>query len=232
MPAQEQEAKIARAKKIAHAVTEGDREVLRRPRPRIRKRSGGIARPRKSACRGDAAASKALGGKLYNVIYADPPWRFEVYDMDSGSDRNADNHYPTMLTADIAALKVPAAKDAVLFLWSTSAMLPDALSVMQAWGFTYKASASGIRAALAKAMVSDQARASACWRPWQYSSAVTGHATAFGNRCATRRAQQKADRVRRNDRTVVSQRPSWKCLPVRRGPNGTCGETKHYQCRR
>ena len=86
------------------------------------------------------AASKALGAKLYNVIYADPPWRFEVYDIDSGSDRNADNHYPTMLTADIAALKVPAAKDAVLFLWATSAMLPDALSVMQAWGFTYKAS--------------------------------------------------------------------------------------------
>ena len=34
-------------------------------------------------------------------IHADPPWRFEPYSRDTGLDRAADNHYPTMaLDAD------------------------------------------------------------------------------------------------------------------------------------
>lgn len=84
------------------------------------------------------ASSEQLGKKLYSVIYADPPWRFEPYSRETGMDRAADNHYPTMPVAEIMALKVPAADDAVLFLWATVPMLPEALNVMGAWGFTYK----------------------------------------------------------------------------------------------
>lgn len=83
-------------------------------------------------------ASESLGKQLYSVILADPPWRFEPYSRDTGMDRAADNHYPTMTTEEIAALKVPAAKGAVLFLWATPPMLEAALSVMKAWGFVYK----------------------------------------------------------------------------------------------
>ena len=134
------EAKVARAKKIAHAVTEGDRKVLQAAKAEDQEKKRRHAEPRKrslpsDACRFEGARQRALQCDLCRPAVA-----FEVYDVDSGSDRNADNHYPTMLTADIVALKVPAAKDAVLFLWATSAMLPDAMSVMQAWGFTYKAS--------------------------------------------------------------------------------------------
>jgi N6-adenosine-specific RNA methylase IME4 len=141
MPEGEFEAKVARAKKIAVAVTDGDRKVLQAAKAEGQEKKR-RAREAKVKELGTAtrAAAKALGAKVYNVIYADPPWRFKVYDVDSGSDRNANNHYPTMLTEDIAAIKVPAAEDAVLFLWATSAMLTDALLVMQAWGFTYKAS--------------------------------------------------------------------------------------------
>jgi hypothetical protein len=53
------------------------------------------------------------------VIYADPPWRLEPYLRETGMDCAADNHYPTMGLAAIKALEVPAAKDAVLFLWAT-----------------------------------------------------------------------------------------------------------------
>jgi N6-adenosine-specific RNA methylase IME4 len=84
------------------------------------------------------AASEALGSKLYGVIMADPPWRFAPYSRDTGMDRAADNHYPTMTIERIRAMAVPAADDAVLFLWATVPMLPEALSVMAAWGFTYK----------------------------------------------------------------------------------------------
>jgi N6-adenosine-specific RNA methylase IME4 len=83
-------------------------------------------------------ASRKLGHKLYGVIYADPPWRFEPYSRDTGMDRAADNHYGTMPTDDICRMEVPAAQDAVLFLWRTAPMLEDARRVMQAWGFQYK----------------------------------------------------------------------------------------------
>lgn len=82
---------------------------------------------------------KALeGAKEYGVILADPPWRFEPYSRETGMDRAADNHYPTSGTDEICALRAPAAADAVLFLWATAPMLPDALRVMEAWGFAYK----------------------------------------------------------------------------------------------
>ena len=74
--------------------------------------------------------------KKYNVIYADPPWRYKVW---SGGGA-ADKHYPTMSIEDIAALPVDelAAKDCTLFLWITFPMLHEAWGVMRAWGFDFK----------------------------------------------------------------------------------------------
>ena len=81
---------------------------------------------------------KALPRRRFGLLYVDPPWRFQPYSRITGMDRAADNHYPTMTTKEIAALKVPAAPDCVLYLWATAPMLRDALDVMSAWGFTYK----------------------------------------------------------------------------------------------
>ncbi len=74
------------------------------------------------------SAGAKLGTRLYAVIYADPPWRFEVQSRETGLDRAADNHYPTMPTDEICALQVPAAPDAALFLWATAPMLEHGLS--------------------------------------------------------------------------------------------------------
>lgn len=77
----------------------------------------------------------------YPVIYADPPWQFGVRSEVTGREKSAENHYPTMPTDAICGLFEeigdPAKRDAVLFLWATNPMLPDALRVMAAWGFTY-----------------------------------------------------------------------------------------------
>jgi N6-adenosine-specific RNA methylase IME4 len=70
----------------------------------------------------------------FSVRLADPPWRYE----DAEPSRSVENHYPTMPLDEIMALEIPAAGDAVLFLWATSSMLPEALEVMAAWGFTYR----------------------------------------------------------------------------------------------
>lgn len=72
----------------------------------------------------------------FNIIYADPPWRYRR----SAGEGVAENHYPTMDIEKICALPVAelAAKDSVLFLWATFPMLPEALRVINAWGFTFK----------------------------------------------------------------------------------------------
>jgi N6-adenosine-specific RNA methylase IME4 len=86
------------------------------------------------------ARQRALPDKRYGVIYADPPWRFEPYSRVTGMDRAAENHYPTSPLTEIKALdgESIAAADCVLFLWATATMLPQAIEVMRAWGFTYK----------------------------------------------------------------------------------------------
>jgi N6-adenosine-specific RNA methylase IME4 len=80
----------------------------------------------------------AMPDRKYGVIYADPPWTFEPYSTETGMDRAAANQYPTMDTAAICKLDIPAAKDCALFLWATAPMLPQALKIMAAWGFEYK----------------------------------------------------------------------------------------------
>ncbi|MCG8357618.1 MAG: MT-A70 family methyltransferase [Kiloniellales bacterium] len=84
------------------------------------------------------AATLAAGAPRYGVLYADPPWSLAAWSEETGFDRNPANHYPVMPTAEIAALPVPAAPDAVCLLWALAEMLPDGLTVMAAWGFTYR----------------------------------------------------------------------------------------------
>ena len=77
----------------------------------------------------------------YNVIYADPPWR---YDFSRSKSRKIENQYPTLgayLIADyLREQKIPVDQDAVLYLWATSPKLLVAERVMKAWGFLYKSS--------------------------------------------------------------------------------------------
>lgn len=73
----------------------------------------------------------------FNVIYADPPWRYE-YSI--STSREIENQYPTMTLEDICSLPVASisADDSVLFLWATSPKLVEAINVIEAWGFTYR----------------------------------------------------------------------------------------------
>jgi N6-adenosine-specific RNA methylase IME4 len=82
----------------------------------------------------------AFPDRRYGVIYADPPWRFEVYSRDSGMDRSAENHYPTMTPEEIMAVPVHAlaAPDCVLFLWTTVPLLAVSFDVLEQWGFQYR----------------------------------------------------------------------------------------------
>jgi N6-adenosine-specific RNA methylase IME4 len=72
--------------------------------------------------------------KKYNIVYADPPWRY----WESGN-KNQSEHYTTMTIEDICKLPVKdiIADDSVLFLWVTYPILDKAFEVIKAWGFEY-----------------------------------------------------------------------------------------------
>ena len=84
----------------------------------------------------------------YQAIYADPPWRYEVWSGETAVQKRgskstykaAQAHYQTMSANEIRALPVAsvAAPDCVLFLWVTWPTLLQAIELLDAWGFTYK----------------------------------------------------------------------------------------------
>jgi N6-adenosine-specific RNA methylase IME4 len=74
----------------------------------------------------------------YQIVYADPPRR---YDFSKSDSREIENQYPTMTVEEICALKIPAGDNSVLYLWATAPKLLEAPAVMKAWGFTYKTNA-------------------------------------------------------------------------------------------
>ena len=80
----------------------------------------------------------SMGNKLYQVILADPPWR---YDFSQSDCRKIENQYPTMSTEELCAMQLPIDQDAVLFLWATAPKLEDAFQIIKAWGFAYKSHA-------------------------------------------------------------------------------------------
>jgi N6-adenosine-specific RNA methylase IME4/ParB-like chromosome segregation protein Spo0J len=78
------------------------------------------------------ASPPALPTGPFQVIVADPPWRY-----DTGNDLP----YPTMPIEEIKAVPIKdiADQNSVLWLWTTNAHLRAAFEVVEAWGFEYKA---------------------------------------------------------------------------------------------
>ncbi len=82
----------------------------------------------------------------FPVIVADPPWMYDdrgsrMAPSYAGPGRAYAHYEPQPLPRIIAMgnlVKLLAAPDSFLFLWTTNSMLPDALRVMTAWGFAYK----------------------------------------------------------------------------------------------
>lgn len=74
----------------------------------------------------------------FGLIAADPPWRFRTW-SETNQHKSAKRYYDLMTLDEIKSLPVAdvAAKECVLLLWAVNPMLPQAIEVMQAWGFRY-----------------------------------------------------------------------------------------------
>jgi len=85
----------------------------------------------------------------YNVIYADPPWKYGDKCEDGGvQSEGAEKKYPILSIEQLCnyidnkgkKIQECFAENAVLFLWVTSPLLEECFEVIKAWGFKYKAS--------------------------------------------------------------------------------------------
>ena len=125
------------AAKIAEMEPEQQAKIIADPKPEqaIKK----IARQEKEWALAERTIIQTMHSvdKLYGVIYADPPWRYDTF-SENGMDRSADNHYPTMSMFEMMGIEIPAADDCVMFMWATVPMLPEALDLLSTWGFDYK----------------------------------------------------------------------------------------------
>lgn len=89
---------------------------------------------------------RGLAAGRYGAILADPPWAFRLR-TEAGYEKAPEAQYRTMRLDDICALPVGrlAARDCLLFLWTTFPHLPQALLVMTAWGFRYSTGGAWVK---------------------------------------------------------------------------------------
>jgi N6-adenosine-specific RNA methylase IME4 len=136
MSDEKHEEDVERAVKIAVAATEGHQAVVAEARKERHE-----AKKKKRDEREQELTKKiaALPKKKYGVIVADPEWKFEFWSAKGKTNSSADNHYITSHVDKIKERDVPSisADNCVLFLWATVPMLPQALEVINAWGFKY-----------------------------------------------------------------------------------------------
>lgn len=80
--------------------------------------------------------------KTYEIIYADPPWDYAGQTQHGGQgtpcSSSALEHYPTMTVEEmLKEITVPAADNCLLFMWTSSPHLDQAMTLGQGWGFNY-----------------------------------------------------------------------------------------------
>lgn len=123
----------------AEVLARGEAEILARAKAIRAARQADRRDERMTRIAAIARGNRPLevGPERYAVILADPPWR---YDAPISATREIEEHYPTMTVDEICALPVGeiATDDALLFLWATAPLLPEAIRVAEAWGFEYR----------------------------------------------------------------------------------------------
>ena len=119
-------------------VARGPKEILAAAK-QIRGEKTEIRRRERKSRNAELCITGALDDfpRRFDLVYADVPWRYEFSKTDS---RVIENQYPTMALDDIRSLPVPdiTIDNAVLFFWATIPKLEEALSVVNAWGFSYR----------------------------------------------------------------------------------------------
>ena len=80
-----------------------------------------------------------LPRRNFRIGYIDPPWNFHAWSH-RGEGKGACQYYPCQDLDTLKALPIGElmAPDAALFCWVVQPMLPEALEVLAAWGFSFR----------------------------------------------------------------------------------------------
>jgi hypothetical protein len=120
--------------KIVTIVEDGNSEEIQEADSKSRRINAVYKKIKNRKKQEEAPETPQLPEGVYNVIYADPPWRYQFSETYS---RAIPTHYPDMELEDICKLEVPSADNSILFLWATNPKLEEAFKVIHSWGFTY-----------------------------------------------------------------------------------------------
>jgi N6-adenosine-specific RNA methylase IME4 len=76
----------------------------------------------------------------FNVLYCDPPWCYSNKNTGGKHRSGAANKYAVLTIEELLNLKISNITDdnCVLFLWATTPLLPEAVRLIEHWGFKYK----------------------------------------------------------------------------------------------
>ena len=109
------------------------------------KRAAAAVPLREAAPRGGEAPTgfPPLPSQRFHIIYADPPWDYKGQLQHTGlggrDSGGALRHYPTVPLSQLRDLPVQriAADDCLLFMWSSSPHLDQAIDLGKSWGFAW-----------------------------------------------------------------------------------------------
>ena len=76
----------------------------------------------------------------YDILYCDPPWDYRGRIQHNGKETtgSARFYYPCMTHDELIKFNLPkTSTDVLLFMWTSSPHLKEAILLGEAWGFTY-----------------------------------------------------------------------------------------------
>tara|TARA_Y100000310_G_C20630726_1_gene788511 strand:- start:681 stop:1214 length:534 start_codon:yes stop_codon:yes gene_type:complete len=80
-----------------------------------------------------------IKNRKYDIIYADPPWRYKTpLRWEKKGIKAIEDYYDTMELEDIKNMNIPCKDNAWLILWTTVPMLKEGIDVLESWGFEYR----------------------------------------------------------------------------------------------
>jgi len=85
---------------------------------------------------------------MFKSLIIDPPWPYDRTSQNAKLTGYADKQYALLSIADLAQLpinKIMDPDEAYVFMWATGPFLPDAISLLPAWGFKFITSAVWVK---------------------------------------------------------------------------------------
>ena len=80
--------------------------------------------------------------KKYDIIYMDPPWRYNsrLQTGPIGRQKDLSEEYPTMSNNELKEMDIQSItnKDSLIYMWAANPFIAGAIDIAEHWGFEFK----------------------------------------------------------------------------------------------